>query len=188
MSIKKVLKSIPWIAVVLALFSMPVVDAASMEPCCRSDKSAQAMAEHIRDQISYGEFDPYLIKVQVRGEVVTLSGEVSSLTQANQMVAIAQSNKGIKTVENRLVVQPTISNEELRSRVVAMLRGLSGIQSDGIEVMVDSGVVGLSGSLPSFRAVDRVLANTLMVRGVREVRSNLKVAGKQYPVGQFKIH
>lgn len=136
MSIKKVLKSIPWIAVFLALILMPAVEAASMEPCCRSDKSAQAMAEQIRDQISYGEFDPYLIKVQVRGGVATLSG----------------------------------------------------IQPEGIVVVASSGVVGLSGSLPSFRAVDRVLANTLMVKGVREVRSTLKVAGKPYPRDKFKIH
>lgn len=145
------------------------------------------VAQTVRDQIAQGQFDPYQLRVHVKNGVVTLSGEVVSFEQAARMSAIAERVAGVRRVENQLQIRTAPPNHVLQDQVRLALGRVPGLESAGIEVRAESGIVTVQGSLPTFRDVDRVLANTLMVPGVSEVRSEIKVAGAPYPIENFKI-
>jgi len=56
----------------------------------------------------------------------------------------------------------------------------AGLNTSGLEVTTSSGIVTLRGSRPNFREIDRLLSIALMVEGVREVKSEMTINGKEY--------
>ena len=77
-----------------------------------------------------------------------------------------------------------LKDGDIRGEVQRRIFDSFGAQAHAINVVVYNGVVHLSGSLPSRSDVDHALAVSLTAAGVKDVKSNLLVAGNHYMSGQ----
>lgn len=114
------------------------------------------------------------LNVSARGNVLTLSGTVGSISDKERIERMAREVPGIDRIDNQLSIPPALTDRELTERVEAALRANPDIDVEGIHIDSKNGVVTLSGSRPNHRDRDRILSVTLMVEGVREVRSELR--------------
>ncbi|MCB0352253.1 MAG: BON domain-containing protein [Bdellovibrionales bacterium] len=152
-----------------------------------------------RSITSHSELTGYDLTIDARHGRVTLSGSVPSQEVGQRIVQIAQETNGVSSVDNQLVVvsREVTTLKESNSPVDLHPKGISRtdraievelrqiLQEQGFENSVDArvqdGFVELSGDLPTFRKVDELLSNFLMVRGVKDIKSSLTVAGQSYP-------
>ncbi|MDF1814111.1 MAG: BON domain-containing protein [Verrucomicrobiales bacterium] len=95
----------------------------------------------------------------VDGKVI-VSGEVPSLAERNIIEKILFNIAGVREVENRIVVTvpDRVEDEALENRIEARLRSDVLVDSSLVNVSVTSGIVTLSGSVPSLRERDRAVA------------------------------
>jgi len=108
---------------------------------------------------------PTEVAVSERNGAVTLRGTVSSFNQHQAAVQIAKSVKGVRAVQDQLVVDPRDhwEDEELRGAVLQALISSSDALAEKIEVHVSAGWVTLSGQVKhqqdsnaAFEAVSRL--------------------------------
>lgn len=109
--------------------------------------------------------------------VVTLSGKVSNLLARERAAKIAMTVRGVRSVINRIVVEPATrpSDADLMADVTDALLKDPATESFEIGVLVTDGHVTLTGEVDSWQEV--TLAKTVArgVSGVREVTSSMTV-------------
>ena len=124
-----------------------------------------------------------LVKVDVDKRVVTLSGEVHSVSERDKVDAAARSVSGVTRVADRLTVnvkaptaQEITDDLSLQARVQTALAAQTGVNALKVQVSVHSGVVQLEGTFAS-RALHEVILETVRgVPGVRHIVDRLHLA------------
>lgn len=122
------------------------------------------------------------IDVTVVDGVATLSGKVQSHRRRSLAVDIAESIRGCRGVNDRIVVDPpgVMTDEEIAGHVRGVLDSNADVTKEVITVTVKGGVVTLQGHVAS--RWERELAGDLALsaRGTRRLRNLLLVdlAGK----------
>lgn len=119
------------------------------------------------------------IDVSVKNGVVTLSGEVRTLSEMDAAVNDAKWTAGVAEVINNIRVVP----EEVRSdkEIIADLRNAfrrdALVDEDDIAVEVTNGVVLLSGLADNLRERSAAENDAKLTQGVVRVINNIAVAG-----------
>ncbi|WP_426625227.1 BON domain-containing protein [Leifsonia sp. McL0607] len=125
--------------------------------------------------------DPAHIGVAVDGGVVTLSGEVGSLSQRAAAVMAAQRVVGVLAVNDELHLRPVLSEPEgleLAKAVNDVLRWTSGIPEDGIHLEVQGHMVILSGLVDwNYQRIAAAKA-VRRIDGVRAVDNRIQLSGR----------
>lgn len=122
------------------------------------------------------------ITVSVQSGAVSLSGRVKTLAQRLNAVNQARRTVGVREVSDRITVVPAekIPDDQVASSVRQSLAGsLSKSESAAISVGVQSGIVTLTGTLPS--SYPKQVAGTLvsLISGVTDLRNELVVRPKK---------
>jgi osmotically-inducible protein OsmY len=125
------------------------------------------------------ELNPWIVrlpeKVEVRGGVVEISGEVESLAEKEAVKRMAERIVGVACVNENLRVRPgkKIDDRELARRAISALRRDAQLGDSKIDVSVINGKVFLTGSLeaPHRKAhAERLVGR---IHGVIEISSRV---------------
>lgn len=132
------------------------------------------------------------VSVETSKSVVTLRGKVDSDDARDAALAVARGVDGVKKVNNDLqVVAPSRRDsiderdEAITARIKdkismdADLMNDSRLQSAGIDVVTNAGVVSLTGDVPDIIVSSQASWTAWQVRGVKSVRNDLKLVGKK---------
>lgn len=147
----------------------------------------ESLTHRIRDAVARElKIENYDLKVRRQNNHVTLSGAVANAGDSARIERIALDVSGVKKVENNLEIRPSMdrfvmNDTELLARVEDALKESGDYSPKAVTLRAENGVIRLEGSLPSHRAVDKTLSVVLMVPGVKDVDSGLKVQGRPYP-------
>lgn len=149
-----------------------------------SEITARVKAAFI-DQKSINSTD---ISVETNNKVVTLSGFVSSQSQAELAVEIAKKVEGVTSVSDKLHVGEKSDHKTasgsvsdytgdavITSKVKAKLLSEGDIASRNIGVETNKGIVQLTGDVKSSAQVAHVESIAKTVEGVKSVKNDLKV-------------
>lgn len=126
------------------------------------------------------------IKVSVEDGIATLRGEVGHLPSKRSAFLIAASTPGVRAVRNQLLVNPSSrSDRDIRWDVLDAMAENQATDAYDIHVVVDDGVVVLSGIVDSY--TEKMLAEETarQVHGVREVRNQIKLVARDR--GDYEI-
>lgn len=127
------------------------------------------------------ELDPDIriddLEVVEEDGVVELFGSVDEAWMADEAQNIAQNTIGVRDVENNLVVVPPEerTDVEIRLDVVSSLQSDVRVDASDVDVIVDDGLVTLTGTVSNWDAWEAAYAIALQTDGVVEVESNLDV-------------
>jgi len=142
----------------------------------RSSQVVDSILREIKQQASGAK---YSVKVSDLGESILLEGEVDSERGRNQIVTATSSVAG-KSVSDQLRIRPTLSDDQIAGRLKMALERDYPSVAKRVHVDVKDGVAHLSGDLRNHREVDELLSTTLMVEGVRDLKSDITIAGRAY--------
>lgn len=142
------------------------------------------------DQLYWdGRVDASKVKVEVDNGVATLSGAVP--TYGNRLAAEqdAWSVRGIREVENRLVVElvppySPPSDGEIAKNVRSLLAWTPEVQPDQVQVSVLAGVVTLQGTVNQFWKKWKVENMIHNLGGVIDVKNHLVVVPTENVIDQ----
>lgn len=160
------------VALASALFAAPLADA-DAAPGVTDAMIEQAVA---RGLVHDGSVPGGSIDVSVVDGVVTLSGRVDNLLARRQAVRVAGSYKGVRSVIDRISVDPIARpNDELRADVLAAIAVDPATEPYEVSVDVRGGIVTLSGTVQSW--AERRLAESVAagVNGVREIVNEISI-------------
>ena len=145
-------------------------------------RNAEDIRNDVKEQLAWDtRVDSSSIDVEVVDSTVVLSGTVPTYLDRNQAQTDALQVPGVTKVDNRLVVSfPSAyvipADAEISFNVTSSLSWSPSIDASRIHVMVDHGVVTLSGTVGSYwqkHRSEEIAANT---SGVTDVRDELAVA------------
>jgi osmotically-inducible protein OsmY len=90
---------------------------------------------------------PARLAVSERAGTVTLRGTVRSLHQRRVAIEIAKAVRGVRSVEDEIVVDPRdlVHDDEMRGAALNALIAAPGVPVESIDVHVDSGWITLRG-------------------------------------------
>lgn len=123
------------------------------------------------------------ISVKTDKKIVTLSGFVESLAQAEQAVTVAKGVEGVSSVSDKLHVRDgadksvsgyagdTATTSEIKAKLLAD----DIVPSRHVKVETTEGVVQLSGTVESSAQSERAESVAKAVDGVKSVKNDLKV-------------
>ena len=122
------------------------------------------------------------IKVETRKGTVQLSGFVDNQSQADRAIYLAHGVEGVKAVENGMTLKEgksTVGNKLddsiITTRVRTVLLADAAIKSAEIGVVTRKGEVQLSGFVDTRTQIDRAVALTQAVDGVKGVVNEMSV-------------
>ena len=130
------------------------------------------------------EIDRYRIDIDVHNGVVTLRGAVSNDEQREEAERIALGTKGVRSVVNELVIDPTprtASRAFDDAWILTMVDGKLAVDPEvramDVDVDVREGVVTLSGTVQNDAAKAEAEDLAWSVDGVKKVVNELQVRG-----------
>ncbi len=123
------------------------------------------------------------INVETLEGVVQLSGFVDSEAARQAAVAAARSMGGVKDVQDRLLIRDAnrttgqaIDDTVIAAKLKTELAGSAGLgTASEVVVEVNSGVVELSGFVPTFDQKSRAAEIARRISGVMDVKNNITV-------------
>lgn len=146
-------------------------------PRYRPDSEVAAdVRQALYDYDPIGALDFSTIRVEVVDGVVTLSGNVSHMTNRHMAEDLAGKVEGVKEVRNQLV-----SDDALSIQVAAAIGKDERCANTFPRVYAHGGVVTLSGTMPSLEAKMAAAEIAQRVPGVRAVRNVLVVEAVPTP-------
>ena len=156
--------------------------------------SGQALADQILIRL---QAQPLLQHSRLRWETgngaVTIYGITATDAERSLAEEVIRKTPGVASVSNQIAVSPRarfnprgLSDSQVNEAVITALERSGGHNLAGLRVTTEGGVVSFSGSRPSFRDIDRILAIFLTVDGVADVNSNMTINGQPYSTLRFK--
>ena len=143
------------------------------------------IASHIQTKISEDKLVSNLnVHISSHGGVVTLSGKVNTDTEANKLIEIAESEKGVKDIDtSHLTVkesQHVLSDSAITAKVKGTfvrekLFGNKDINVMNVNVETTNGVVYLTGKVNTQEEADNAIKLAESIKGVSKVESKLEV-------------
>jgi len=120
---------------------------------------------------------PTEVAVSERNGTVTLRGTVSSFRQQKAAVQIAKSVRGVRVVEDKLVVDPRDHwhDEELKGAALQALMSTSDALAELIQVRVTAGWVTLSGQVKHQQDSNAAFEAVSRLPGVGGITNKIKV-------------
>jgi len=116
------------------------------------------------------------VDVKVEGGWVTLQGEVDWYYQKQAAQVAIQPLAGVKGITNLIVVRPTVTAAEIKSKIEDAFKQNALLDAEQITVDVHNGTVVLYGSVRTWAERERAEQVASDAPGVRVVGNNLKVA------------
>lgn len=118
------------------------------------------------------------IDVTVANGTVTLEGTVDDYWQKWRAEDLVSDLSGVVLVENHLTVVPTEStvDQEIAEDIESALERNLYVVAEDVTVEVDTGVVTLTGTVPTYHAHAEAYNAAMNTLGVVEVHNNLTVA------------
>lgn len=109
---------------------------------------------------------------------VTLTGTVDAFWKKGYAQSLASAVIGVIDIDNQLSIVPThkASDEEIAGNVVGALARDVRVRAEDVNVVVENGVVKLSGSLPDYHAREAALGAAIYTPGVVDVEDHLTVS------------
>jgi osmotically-inducible protein OsmY len=119
-----------------------------------------------------------LIKVNVDSGVVTLYGSVDSYWSKVRSQEIISSIPGVIQIVNDLAVVPTVSTDDnsIAQQIREALQRMSEIDLESVTIVVEKGVVTLTGKVPHWNAYYSAEFAARNTGGVLDVRNELILA------------
>lgn len=121
----------------------------------------------------------YSVSFVSLSEGVLLQGLVDSSETSGTLERIVREVTG-RQVINELKIRPRWQDHVVQQRLVETLELSHPDVHTRLDVQVADGVAHIWGDLPNRRKVDAILATTLMVEGVRDIKSHISVGGNPY--------
>jgi len=120
------------------------------------------------------------IDVDTEEGIVTLSGSVGNILAKERAEKIAEAIVGVRSVINRIKVNPATSRTDLqlRSEVRGALLDDPATEAYEVQVKVDDGVVTLTGTVDSWQEKQLCETVTKGVAGVRDIKNLITVVYK----------
>ncbi len=137
---------------------------------------AQRFADRVRSDPGLKNYD--ISVVSEEGQVV-VTGEVESEDELQRIFELAhESESPERSVEYRInVTSSDPSDEEISQLLSERMAKMPRSVTESIAFSVDNGVVTFSGRVVQHETIDQLLSQTLMLPGVRKVKSNVKING-----------
>ena len=127
-----------------------------------------ALQQHARDA------DHNVSVVALNGRV-KLEGQVGSANDHSEIVRLVRGVEGVQEVVDNLSLRPAQPDSEIDHSVRQALLQAEGIDMTGLSIGTKDGIVTVHGAVKNHRDIDRVLGVILMVRGVRDARSDVRI-------------
>jgi osmotically-inducible protein OsmY len=135
--------------------------------------------EMVRTRLSWSpDVDTSKVDVEIEEARVTLDGSVNAYWKRLLAEDLVSHVRGVVSIDNRLAVVPTedVVDETIAEDVVGALERSALVDAEDVTVSVESGIVRLSGTVPSWPAREAAYAAALYTAGVVDVRDELAVA------------
>ena len=170
----KTSRSLTWSGFAAALLAVALPLMAGAAPADIDDADIASAVE--TDLLISREVPSHRVNVAVQDGIVTLTGSIDTILGRDRAVEIAQAVKGVRSVVNRLKVEPVDRTDvEIRSDIVAALAVDPSTESYELDVAVQDGTVTLSGTVESYKERELCATVTKGVKGVREIDNEIKV-------------
>lgn len=120
------------------------------------------------------------INVIVSDGVVTLKGSVPSFWQKSRIEHIIGGITGVYEINDTLTIVPTKNyiDKEIADDIIAALDRKFNVDAEKIDVLVENGVVTLSGSVNDWRAYDAAMNTVRFTAGVVDIIDHLEIEGE----------
>lgn len=156
----------------------------------------------VANRISMNDvLDSYEIETEVKNNVATLSGQVSSSVEKELASEIAKNVEGITGVENNITVNDTVaykrstntfsqnvSDATTTARVKSRLLWSSGVPGMGVDVSTKNGEVTLAGEVPLASQKELAAKLAANTSGVYNVKNNIvATADKRSKMGSVDL-
>lgn len=141
---------------------------------------------NIRDIIRWNShIDSSKLTITVVRGYVTLEGIVSSYYQKHRIRDLTSDVIGVLEIDDRITVVPLSvpSDRELADNVIATLHNELGSDANSLTVMVRTGIVTLTGTMPDRLAFNAAENTIRHLRGVVDVHNHLAIREGEPPGG-----
>jgi osmotically-inducible protein OsmY len=159
----------------IALLTLPLLIASQAQA---ADMTDQRISDAVEDELL---FDPAVplndIDVVTHEGIVTLSGDVNSLLAKSRASRLAESVKGVRTIVNRMTVDPPMdrSDRAIRNDVIAALASNPATEAYELNLSVDDAEVELTGTVQSWQELTLASKVAAGVKGVTDVENQISV-------------
>ena len=113
----------------------------------------------------------YSVSITQENDKFILNGKAGTEREAELVEQTARRYAGPVPVVSNITAPPAPTDAEISTRVAQALHDDPEVNMNGIEYRVENGRVYFSGHKANHREIDRILTITLMVPGVKDVRS-----------------
>lgn len=160
----------------LIAICLVIAGAAPLE--AKSELTDETISDKIDDELRFDRgVTSSKIDVHTSRGIVTLTGEVNNLLAKERAVRIAQTVKGVRTVVDRIEVNPSEarSDVEIQKDIEAAFVNNPATDSYEISASVHSGQVTLTGVVDSYQERELVKTVAKSVRGVTAIDDQIEV-------------
>lgn len=143
-----------------------------------SDRTRQDsdIARAIANQMAWNVNIPEgAIKAVVSDGWVTFEGEVQRIYQSEAAERIVRGLIGVKGVTNRVIVQPTLREKDVKAKITEALHRQAQIDARRIWLTTEDGHVTLHGQVSSWSEAEAARKAAASAPGVTKVESKLTV-------------
>jgi osmotically-inducible protein OsmY len=140
----------------------------------KSDADIAKAAEHA---LSWDVLVPASsVSVMVEHGWVTLDGNLNWQYQRSAAEDAVGGLTGVTGISNRIVVKPTVSPTDIKSKIEAALKRNAILDAESINVQTDGGKVTLTGTVSSWAERDEAEAAAWAAPGVTDLKDALTIA------------
>jgi osmotically-inducible protein OsmY len=134
------------------------------------------LKQHVQNAVDWEpSLDATDIGVSVAERVVTLRGNVASLSEKMTAERVTLRVYGVKAVANDLIVQPQVKTTDVLDKIEAAFKRSAETDARGISVAAQDGKVILSGNVHSWAERQEAERAAWAASGVKQVEDRLAV-------------
>lgn len=155
---------------------LDVANDIQIRPSWDAERTDTDIAQAVRRTLEWNVHLPDHVKSEVWNGVVKLSGTVETLRQREHAEAAIRVLKGVRGIENQIVVEPPrVNPEQLQTSIENALARHVAREARRIEVAVRGDTVWISGEVGTRAEHDAALGVLIGTRGVRAIEDQLRV-------------
>lgn len=153
---------------------------------------AQIHYDILAELQSNPDVDAAAVGIAVKNGVVTLAGMVYSFEGKVVLEKTVKRVSGVRAVADELVIGPSVGSHledcEVAQEIVAALASSPRVDSSGIKVVVDRGVVTLEGAVESELQRNAVMAIVRALTGVQWINNRLSLKAQIGSLQDYSIY
>ena len=117
------------------------------------------------------------LEIAFKEGLLTLEGEAPDAAQKIEVEKLAQTAIGKGKLRSLITVQAEAMDSVVHARLQESFKNSGYSVPAGVSYKVSNGTVFFSGTVSNHRLIDDLLSHTLMVEGVKDVKSDVKIGG-----------